>query len=108
MSTNYWRRICPTGMLRKGRLGGVDIGREFVKRRIIPIAEVPYKFMLLRILMDIYDQAQEIGFAIHGDSLERTFKQRPCSLNGNIDTPCISIKEVEEILAGLFYLFIKT
>ena len=62
---------------------GWDICCEFVKRRIIPIAEVTYKFMLLRILMDVYDQAQEIGFAIHGDSLERPFKQRPCSLNGN-------------------------
>ena len=62
---------------------GWNIGREFVKRRIIPIAEVTYKFVLLRILMDVYDQAQEIGFAIHGDSLERTFKQRPCSLNSN-------------------------
>ena len=53
---------------------GWDIGREFVIGRIIPLTEVLYKFMLLRILVELYNKTNEIGFSLPRDSLEGTFK----------------------------------
>ena len=60
--------------------------------------------MLLRVLVDIYNKAHEIGFAVNRNPFEGTLKQCACSLGRNIDTARIGIEEVGEILAWFFYL----
>lgn len=45
-----------------------------MKRRVIPGAEGFSEMMLMRILVNVYDQSHEIGCALDRDSLEGTLE----------------------------------
>lgn len=67
-------------------------------RRIRPITKVIHEFMLLRVLMDVDDQAHEIRSICDQNSLEGTFKQSATSSDGVIDAARVGVEEIREIL----------
>ena len=59
--------------------------------------------MLLRVLVNVDDQAHEIRFVCNQTPLEGTLEQRAASSDGIVDTARISVEKIRKILTGRFF-----